>query len=302
MRKERYQNSTDDTLGASCLSTDTTITVATGSKFPSEGDFRLKCQSELLICTARSGNVLTVTRGAEGTTAAAHGAGEVVTHVLTAEACQRRGRDNDPGYDSDRPPFRLLDASGNVLDSSDFTTVNASSSTIVDDATGSITIRKATQGASEDWTLLTRPYSTPRTVVGKLGWCNVPSSNNVGLPAATVGFRESGTGKFVNLMLLSQTFYPSVKCARYPGPTTVATTVVFTQSPYNVTQPGWVKLVDDGTNIQFWLSHDTVNWVKVYQEARTAYMTGGPDNVFFGANNFNNSVEALTTLQAWLES
>lgn len=67
----------------------TSITVIDGSVFPSVGDFRLNCEDELMLCTARSTNVLTVTRGIEGTTAAAHGSGVFVTQVNTAAGFQR---------------------------------------------------------------------------------------------------------------------------------------------------------------------------------------------------------------------
>jgi hypothetical protein len=61
----------------------TTLTVANGTVFPATGNFRIIIDTELLLCTSRSGNTLTVTRGIEGTTAASHLNGAAVTHVLT---------------------------------------------------------------------------------------------------------------------------------------------------------------------------------------------------------------------------
>lgn len=63
---------------------DTPITVTDGSVFPSSGDFRIRIESELMLCTSRSGNDLTVTRGIEGSTATSHSDGSAVSHVLTA--------------------------------------------------------------------------------------------------------------------------------------------------------------------------------------------------------------------------
>jgi hypothetical protein len=61
----------------------TSLTVANGTVFPATGNFRIIVDSELMLCTARVGNTLTVTRGIEATTAAAHANGAAVTHVLT---------------------------------------------------------------------------------------------------------------------------------------------------------------------------------------------------------------------------
>jgi DNA-binding beta-propeller fold protein YncE len=61
----------------------TSCTVANGTVFPATGNFRIIVDSELMLCTARAANVLTVTRGVETTTAVAHANGAAVTHVLT---------------------------------------------------------------------------------------------------------------------------------------------------------------------------------------------------------------------------
>lgn len=62
----------------------TTVSVVAGSVFPTDGDFRLNCEDELMLCTSRSGDDLTVTRGIEGTGAASHGSGAYITQVVTA--------------------------------------------------------------------------------------------------------------------------------------------------------------------------------------------------------------------------
>ena len=58
------------TLSAAITSSQTSITVASSASFPS-ATFRVKIGSEILKVTAVSGGTLTVTRGADGTTAAA---------------------------------------------------------------------------------------------------------------------------------------------------------------------------------------------------------------------------------------
>jgi hypothetical protein len=60
--------------------------VASAAAFPNTPQVRIRVGSELLLVTAVSGTTWTVTRGLEGTTAAAHAAGSSVTQVLTAAA------------------------------------------------------------------------------------------------------------------------------------------------------------------------------------------------------------------------
>ncbi|MBI1312843.1 hypothetical protein GC176_16260 [bacterium] len=77
------------TLTGMINATQTTITVANGSVFPAAGGFRVAIGSELLNVTAVSGNVLTVERGAEGSTAATHASGASV--VLSSALIKAQG-------------------------------------------------------------------------------------------------------------------------------------------------------------------------------------------------------------------
>lgn len=86
MATEKFANDAQSTLTAAVAAGDTTLTVASAAAFPSSGNFRLLIDSEILLVTAVAGNTFTVSRGQEGTTAAAHANGAYVTHVLTAAA------------------------------------------------------------------------------------------------------------------------------------------------------------------------------------------------------------------------
>lgn len=83
---EQIKNSAASVLAANIGSGDGSLTVTTGqgANFPTSGDFRIIVGNEVMICTARTADTLTVTRGAEGSSAAAHTAGDAVTHILTA--------------------------------------------------------------------------------------------------------------------------------------------------------------------------------------------------------------------------
>lgn len=83
---EQYANNAKTTLNGSINNSTTSITVTDGSVFPSSGDYRLKVDDELMLCTARSGNTLTVTRGIESATAASHSDGAQISLVLTTQS------------------------------------------------------------------------------------------------------------------------------------------------------------------------------------------------------------------------
>jgi hypothetical protein len=82
---EEFANNASTTLSAAIVSTGaTTLTVASTSAFPGSGNFRVLIDNELVIVTGVAGTTWTITRGAEGTTAATHLNGAAVVHVLTA--------------------------------------------------------------------------------------------------------------------------------------------------------------------------------------------------------------------------
>jgi len=90
MATELFANNFTTTLTATISSGQTSVVLA--SPVPSglrmAGQWRLQIDSELLLVTAVAGDFVTctVTRGSEGTTAAAHNAGAPCTHILTAGA------------------------------------------------------------------------------------------------------------------------------------------------------------------------------------------------------------------------
>ena len=96
MTIQLFSNNAKTTLASNITSTQTTITVAsgTGSQFPNPTtgqQFKVTLNSatsvlvyEICNCTARSGDTLTVQRGQEGTTALAFNTGDIVGHFDTA--------------------------------------------------------------------------------------------------------------------------------------------------------------------------------------------------------------------------
>lgn len=71
------QNRGLSTLNGLVTSFATTWTVVSGSSFPAS-NFMVTCENEIALCTGRVGNVLTVTRAQDGTSASAHPSGASV--------------------------------------------------------------------------------------------------------------------------------------------------------------------------------------------------------------------------------
>lgn len=80
------KNNAQSALASAVASSATSLTLVSGdgSKFPSS-NFNITVDDEILLCSSRSGDVLTVTRAQESTTAAVHAAGAVVSLNLTAK-------------------------------------------------------------------------------------------------------------------------------------------------------------------------------------------------------------------------
>jgi hypothetical protein len=70
------------TLSGAMTTTSTTLTVASAAGFPTFGSFTIRVDNEYMQVTAGAGTTTwTVTRGQQGTAAAAHSSGATVTHV-----------------------------------------------------------------------------------------------------------------------------------------------------------------------------------------------------------------------------
>lgn len=83
---ELFNNYVAMTLAVAALAGDTSITVNDASALPLGGNYRLMVDSEIMLATSRTGNVISVTRGQESTVATAHAFGVAVVPAVTAGA------------------------------------------------------------------------------------------------------------------------------------------------------------------------------------------------------------------------
>lgn len=83
---ELYTNDPSTTLNGAIGTGDSSLTVTSATGFPGSGNFRIRIDNEIMLVTAVSSNVFTITRAQEGTSAASHSNGATVNHYLTAGA------------------------------------------------------------------------------------------------------------------------------------------------------------------------------------------------------------------------
>lgn len=92
MAQEKFTNNAVTTLDGDHDSSDTSLTVVSGTGFP-DFQFRVKIDDEIILVDTRSGTSLFCQRGMEGTAPASHTSGATVSHILTAGALEKLRRE-----------------------------------------------------------------------------------------------------------------------------------------------------------------------------------------------------------------
>ena len=294
VRYERFVNDITLTLNGGVTDVATTMAVVDATGLPTEGDFRLVVQEEIMIVTGRTGNTLTVIRGAEGTTASAHLTGTVAPVSVTQGALDRFIMDFYDPYAFSRPPHRILDIDGNVLTASDFTWGNQGTSTVTDDTGGSITITPQTGVTNirgQYKSAPTAPYSV--TIRAMLGVGENAANQN----GIFFGFRESATSKLV----YHEFHYSDANQYDINYSTDWGT---FNSQLAQAPQTGdrtdwWFKIENDDTDLIFYCSANGYNWFEIHSEAKATTFTTAPDEVFWGSSTVVANQQCH--LLAWLE-
>ena len=282
-KREQFANNAVDALDGDIDETVTTLDVTDASAFPTDGNFRILIDSEIMLVTAVSTNTFTVVRGQEGTTAASHIDGATVTHLLTKGAFERTLYDNVQRAYSGVVPYGIFDATGQRITSSDFTWLNQNSAT-VDDYDNYISLNDVSAAADSAHYirgLYMNCPSTPWSVVACVeGWAKGASNGDI---KWGIFLRESSTGKLITYEFTTHT---SLRREYWNSAT----------APVQATNRGgrfytcrWLKITDDGTNLKFYVGVNGMHWAEtVASVSRTAHLAGGPDEVGFHINRFNN--------------
>ena len=276
---ETLTNNWQSVLSGAITAGDTSITVADATGLPTKGFFRVKIESEIVLCNGRSGNVLSVaSRGAEGTTAASHSSAVAITAPLTAGGLQKyllehRGTAfTEEATATAVPVNRMLDESGNVLTSASFTWVNQGTAT-GSDSNGGLVLTAPAEASTVLRAMTRAVPSTPYRFYTRLRiGPGIGTTPGVNAAHAGLCFYQSSSGKFVTL---SARYGQALAMWRWTNTTTFSATV-----DTNMEFHGdriWLMFEDDGTNFCGFFSHDGNNWTRDgsawWQESRTAFLT-----------------------------
>ena len=291
---ERYANDTITQLDGAITSGQTSITVTNGSGFPDTGDFRILIDTELLLCTARSNNTLTVVRGIEGTTATAHDDSSRVMFILTAESVRKAFSDYWPNVGNMPVPQNLLlKGSTQLLTTSDFTWVNQGTSVASNLDNGNIKIKIPTGTGANIRAFVRSVPTPPYTITMSLSI----TVDNDGASHMGPVFRESSSGKLYTFAFFGNP--NSLRILKYNSPTSFNSDLFGVQNWFPGHRAQWFRMEDDNTDLKFWYSTNGIQWIEVASETRTTFMSGAPDQVGLYGNANSTSIQDSMILTHW---
>ncbi len=286
-RKEQWANGGSTTINdAGGISAgDTSVTVTSASSFPTEGDFRIKIDSEYMTVTAVSGNTFTIERGVDGSTAASHSDGATVTHYVTSGSILRAFHDAYNLPSTGNHPFNRVQRNDTnaTLAAGDFTWHNQGTATCVAADDGGLKMTMPSEAAVQ---VRGKYLSTPATPwwlgayvqfgPGMARWTGGGTGSRMG-----VFGRESSTGKLYTLFNRSDV----IAMWRQTNDTTFSADV---DSFIDDDQQGvWLRIGDDGADVFGEVSYDGSHWEVCFNEGRTSFMSGGINQVGFFAESGN---------------
>jgi hypothetical protein len=312
IRREQLANNAVSKLNGAITSIATSLTLKTGdgALFPAAGDFRLMLGEEILLCTARSGDTLTVVRGVEGTTAAPYGNQTPLASIVTTGAVQTYLADNLP-WAGAQLPFRIADANGkslqigNALSAGDFGVVDPDHNSVVTQSGNAISVFKPSGSGIAAGMYLTRPL--PSGAVIQLVACvDAGANNNSGWAGYKgIGFRCSTTGA-VSLLQWCPTSSQVFVRKDQTGTDPVSTPYNLAPTSLSCNERLWIKaalVTDVGIGWAFYISNNGIDWILVWggsTQQDDTFGGGVPDQLVFYCVAQNNLATSHTLL-AWYE-
>jgi hypothetical protein len=143
-----------------------------------------------------------------------------------------------------------------------------------------------------------RPYyrsvSSPCTVTAAMSFAGGSGADNVALELGFV----SASGQ-LSSMHLARAIHYHVQNA---DPTAAFTVVSQINSTLLTTNPVWMQVIDDGTNLIFNYRMDAwCPWITLATEVRSSFLTGGPVAAFWGpySNNTATNEPCYVNLLSW---
>ncbi len=310
------------TLNGAIDGSQTSIVVTDGSVFPSSGNFRLLIDSEIMLCTARSSNTLTVTRAQEGTSGASHSDTTSVVSPITETSLKKFRSDAIVAgaysglfsagaegriYLPEDHVVPIVRDNGSSLDHyfcgqkltlpipSDFSWVNQGSASYT--TAGTTSINCAGDGAGFNIRCLVKSApSTPYTITAGIitnAFCKQWLSYGL-------LFRQSSDGKLSIIDMLGTDTAWTCRVSKADSATSL-------NADYVVLRAGttfqWLRIQDNGTNRIYSVSRDGINWITVHTVGRTDFMTANQVGIYISTENgttpnLSNSINWLHWAQS----
>ncbi|WP_166460483.1 beta strand repeat-containing protein, partial [Mycobacterium paragordonae] len=115
-----------------------------------------------------------------------------------------------------------------------------------------------------------------------------------------IGLRNSSSQSFISFgpYLDNTTYYSALAVYRWTNATTISANS-FAKPVYQLAGgaiPNWYRIRDDGTNRYFDYSTNGVDWITVFSEGRTAFIT--PDQFCFGFDNEGSGADCIIRLRS----
>lgn len=313
MSTEKYANNATTSLSAAITSTTaTSITITSATLFPSSPQFRILIDSEIMLVTGISGTTWTVTRGIEGSTAATHTTGSTVSLILTAGALDQITADNcQSGSISSLPavekagrlyfptdsPVILRDTGAiwqpygpiwnlSPPNLSGYTQFNALTGDTVtqQNSQSPVVFYQKTHGTNWNWSGYYK--ATPAT----------PFDIRIAMSAVCQGTNFTVAGLFLSDGTKYLTYYISSNGTIHGSQlnTTTSWNVDFGTAYNWLTSPlTWIRVTDDGTTRNWYLSDNAESWMQVATESHTNWLT--PTRYGFGSSNWSG-FDAMVTI------
>lgn len=319
MTVELFANNYTTTLNGAVTSTATTVVVASAvpTNLRTAGQWRLLVESEILLVTAvNADNVtLTVTRGAEGTAAAAHASGASAAHIVTAGGLNNISAGSAPtileGLFANRPAAGTagriyLATDADVLSedngtawalfgplfqvtppvTGNFTWQNQGTASI-SSAKGAVLLNNSASGSASAGMSVATP-ATPYTVT--LGF--LPTMNYANEVHAGLFLQAASNGNIISYGIgnrPSTSPYVTFMTGYVLNNTFGYLSTIFGNNGIGVFGPiVWMQIVDDGTTRYYKYSVDGANFITVYSEPNTTGITAARIGFYAQQQTFMN--------------
>jgi hypothetical protein len=328
---EKFSNNAATTLSAAITTTAaTSCTVTDATAFPASGNFRVKIDGEILIVTVVAGSTFTVTRGAEGTTAATHASGATVIHLLTKGGLEARVANrfisdlyaNKPAagvkgrlflpsdglfleYDDGAAwrqygPYRRFKAPPQT----GWSWVNQGNATATFNGGALVLEDPDLDATNPQLRLYVRGLAAGATsVVAAFAYNGAASMNGpkAGFCARCVGGTDDGNFTTWGLRLWQTSSYPFTEAIHYTSPTAVEATPTYdNKTVWPWLRAFWVKFSWEGNYKRWYWSTDGVNWIKWAEDTYGQYNTPSQFGIFI--DPMNNANKISLSLLHWEES